>query len=311
MAENVLAFEERIHALQDLVAEADSEEERHDLQALLDQEFARVYVNITPWQRVQLARHPLRPRLLDYTERLFDDFIEIHGDRALGDDPAVVAGIGRFRGETVFVVGHQKGSDMEERVRRNFGMAHPSGYRKAQRVYAMAERLGYPVVSFVDTPAAYPGVEAERYGQGFAIATSLRASAGMRTPIFAVVLGEGGSGGAIAIAVADWVAMFEYAMYTICPPERCAEILWRDIEKRELAAEAMRFTAKDLSALGVIDAVLPEHGGAAHHYPDVAARVLAEELSGFLEGCRSGRWTPERRQEKLRRVGCWSEGPVE
>lgn len=245
--------------------------------------------------------------MLDYTARIFDDFIELHGDRALRDDPAMVCGVATFRGQTVMVVGQQKGASTDEKLKRNFGMARPWGYRKALRIYRMAERLRYPIVTFVDTPAADPGVDSEQHGQGFGIAQLLLASTGLRTPIFSVVLSEGGSGGALAIAAADWVTMFENAVYVICPPERCAEILWRDVNMRERAAEAMKVTAADLLELGVIDSVLPEPGGGAHFEPAGAAEILSDELGRFLSGCREGKWSLARRQARFRRVGLWAE----
>lgn len=305
--EYILPFERKLIQLAELKKRATTEDERYEYAGQYDMELASVYTRITPWQRVELARHPLRPRMLDYVSRIFEDFIELHGDRAQEDDPAMICGIARFRGRTVFVAGQQKGVDLEEKVRRNFGMPHPSGYRKALRVIKMAERLGFPVITFVDTPAAHPGVEAEQSGQGFAIAKNLMALAGVNTPIFSVVLAEGGSGGAIAIAVADWLAMFEYACYMICPPERCAEILWRDVDRKDEAASALKMTASDLKELGIIDKVLPEFPHAAHHDPDAAARVLADEIAWFLEECDKGRWTLADRQRRIQRMGQWSE----
>ena len=261
----------------------------------------------TVWERVQLARHPERPRMLDYTARIFDDLMELHGDRALGDDPAVVTGIGRIHGETVMVVGQQKGISTDEKVERNFGMSHPEGYRKAMRMYDMAERFKLPIISFVDTPAAHPGIEAEQHGQGPAIAQAILRSLQVNAPILSIILSEGGSGGALAIAVGDQVVMFENAFYVICPPERCAEILWRDVEKKELAAEALKLTSDNLLRLGIIDRVLPEPGGGAHRNPDAAAQVLTEEITTFLEGCRTGAWSPVRRQQKFQRMGIWHE----
>ncbi len=307
MPEYVLPFERKLVELAVLKKNATSDEERYDYSGRFDMELASVYSRITPWQRVELARHPLRPRMLDYVSRVFEDFVELHGDRAQEDDPAMVCGMARFRGQTVFVVGQQKGADMEEKVRRNFGMPHPSGYRKAMRVIQTAERLGFPVITFVDTPAAHPGVEAERSGQGFAIAENLMALSGVNTPILSVVIGEGGSGGAIAIAVADWLAMFEYACYMICPPERCAEILWRDADRKDEAASALKMTAGDLKELGIIDNVLSEFPYAAHHDPDAAAAVLAEEIAWFLEECKKGRWKLADRQRRYERMGQWLE----
>lgn len=307
MAETILPFEQHIYDLIEAAGKAETAEER---EALLEQsvsERIRVYANLSPWERVQLARHPRRPRMLDYTSRILDDFIELHGDRAIGDDLAMVCGIGRFRGRTIFIAGQQKGVNTEEKVSRNFGMAHPWGYRKAQRVFRLAERLGHPVVTFVDTPAAHPGIEAEQRGQGFAIAETLRVCADLRVPILAVVLSEGGSGGALAIAFADRVCMFQYAVYMICPPERCAEILWRDVEKKELAAAALKVTAQDLMDLGAIDAILPEPPGGAQHDPAAAAEVLADEIARFLEDCQKGVYSVEKRREKFRRMGRWLE----
>ena len=305
--EHVLPFEKRLVEYARLARTATGEDERHEYQGRFEFELASVYSRITPWQRVELARHPLRPRMLDYVKRVFEDFVELHGDRRQEDDPAMICGIARFQGQTVFVAGQDKGTSIEEKVQRNFGMAHPSGYRKALRIFQMAERLGFPVITFVDTPAAHPGVEAEQSGQGFAIAENLLALASVDTPILSVVLGEGGSGGAIAIAVADWVAMFEYACYMICPPERCAEILWRDVERKDEAASALKMTASDLKELGIIDRVIPEFPCAAHHDPDSAAAALSKEIAWFLEECDKGRWTLQSRQERFQRMGQWVE----
>lgn len=307
VSEQILPFERGLKELQERLREASSEEERRVLEVQLEQQRETVFSGLTAWQRVQLARHAQRPRMLDYTSRILDDFIELHGDRALGDDPAMVCGLGRFQGRTIMIVGQQKGVTTDEKVKRNFGMAHPWGYRKAQRMYALAERLRYPIITFVDTPAAHPGIEAEQHGQGPLIAQSLRQSASLRAPIFSVILSEGGSGGALAVAMADWVAMFEYAVYMICPPERCAEILWRDVDRKEDAATAMRVTAADLKSLGVVDVVLPEPGGGAHRNPEGAAKVLSDEIALFLEQHDRGEWTPERRQDKFRRMGVWGE----
>ena len=264
--------------------------------------------DLTAWQRMELARHVQRPQMLFYVSRLFEDFIELHGDRLSGDDPAMVCGIARFEGETVFVVGQQKGVSTDDKVARNFGMAHPEGYRKALRMFRLAERFGYPVISFVDTPAAYPGIAAETRGQGVAIADNLLKMASLTVPVFAVVLGEGGSGGALGIAVADYIVMFEYAVYMICPPERCAEILWRDAERKELAASALRITADELHNLGVIDQVLREPPGGAHRDPDAAAETLRAHIREFLDGCDLNVWQPSKRQEKFRAMGQWIEG---
>lgn len=305
--ETSLPFERRILDLERQMAKATSEDERGRLRRELAREQETVYSNLSAWQRVQLARHALRPRMMDYVNRIFEDFIELHGDRALGDDPAMVTGLARYKGRTVAIAGQQKGVTTEEKVRRNFGMAHPEGYRKALRIFRLAERLKLPVITFVDTPAAHPGIEAEQHGQGPAIALNLLESSRINTPIMVSVLGEGGSGGALAVAVGDWVAMFEYAIYVICPPERCAEILWRDVDKKELAAEAMKVTALDLFKLGAIDSILEEPNGGAHRDPDAAARVLAKEIDTFLAACDEGKWSVEKRQEKFRKMGVWEE----
>jgi acetyl-CoA carboxylase carboxyl transferase subunit alpha len=305
-----LPFERPLVELEERIQRAADETERQTLQAELDIERHAVFADLTAWQRVQLARHPLRPRLLDYTSRILDDLVELHGDRAVGDDPAMVTGIGRFQGQTLVIVGHQKGVTTDEKVQRNFGMAHPEGYRKALRAFKLAERLHLPVITLVDTPAAHPGIEAEQRGQGFAIAQNLLECLGLRTPVLSVVLSEGGSGGALAVAVADRVAMFEYAVYMICPPERCAEILWRDVEKKEQAAAAMKITARDLFEQGIVDRVIPEPPGGAHRNPDGAAAALAEEIARFLADAGHGDWSVERRQEKFRRMGVWQESAV-
>ncbi|MGI6461286.1 MAG: acetyl-CoA carboxylase carboxyltransferase subunit alpha [Candidatus Hydrogenedentales bacterium] len=303
-----LPFEAHSVELETRLRSAATEEERTALQRELDAELKRAFSALTPWERVQVARHPLRPRMLDYTSRVFDDFIELHGDRAVGDDLALVGGLGRFEGRTVVVVGNQKGVSTDERLRRNFGMAHPEGYRKALRLFQLAERLRYPVITFVDTPAAHPGIEAEQRGQGPAIAENLRAMLALKTPVFSVVLAEGGSGGALGIALGDVVAMFEWSIYVICPPERCAEILWRDAGRKELAASALRITADSLRNLGVIDEVLPEPPGGAHRDPDEAANTLRTHIRAFLEGCDAKRWSPRKRQKKFRALGQWLEG---
>lgn len=267
----------------------------------------RMHAALTPWEHIELARHPERPRMLDYTGRLFEDFVELHGDRSLGDDPAMVCGVARFEGRTVFVAGQQKGVGTEEKVRRNFGMSSPEGYRKALRVFRLAEKFGAPIITFVDTPAAHPGVEAENHGQGPAIASNLMEMAGLRVPVLAVVLGEGGSGGALGIAVADRVVMFELAVYMICPPERCAEILWRDESKKTQAAAALKITAADLLALGAVDRILPEPGGGAHRNPGGAAEALRVEIQDFLRECGENRFSPETRRARFDRMGVWME----
>lgn len=298
-----LPIEQRIAELEAQAEKAKDPAERERLEAQISELRANEPGEISPWERVQIARHGQRPRMLDYVGRLLDDFVELHGDRAIGDDPAMVGGIGRFQGETIIVAGQQKGVTTEEKVKRNFGMAHPEGYRKALRLMDLAERFRLPMVTFVDTPAAHPGPEAEQHGQGPAIARNLWRLMGIKTPVYCAVLAEGGSGGALGIAVGDYIAMYENAIYVICPPERCAEILWRDPERKELAASVMRVTAEDLMRLGVIDEILPEPGGGAHRNPAGAADSLARSLERFLAEAKEGKWTVEKRQTRFRTMG--------
>jgi acetyl-CoA carboxylase carboxyl transferase subunit alpha len=252
------------------------------LQDRIDQLRREMNAPPTAWQKTELARHPQRPQTLDYIERVFTDFSEIHGDRAFGDDAAIVCGIARFHGEEVLVVGTQKGRDMKQRVFRNFGTPHPEGYRKAIRVMQIAEKFRRPIFTLVDTDGAYPGVQAEERGQAEAIAYNLREMARLEVPIIATVIGVGGSGGALAIAVADRVLMMENSIYSVISPEGCAAIMWRDAAKKELAAEAMRITAADLSELGCIDDIVPEPEGGAHRDHEAAANLLDAALQRHL-----------------------------
>ncbi len=234
------------------------------------------------WEKTELARHPQRPYTLDYVERLFTDWSEIHGDRSFADDPAIVCGMARFHGEEVIVIGHQKARDTKQKVYRNFGMPHPEGYRKALRVMHIAEKFGRPIFTFVDTDGAYPGLGAEERGQGEAIAHNLREMARLKVPIVTTVIGVGGSGGALAIAVADRVLMMENAVYSVISPEGCASIMWRDPSKKEIAAQAMKITATDLAELGCIDAIVPEPPEGAHADHEAAAAFLDHALTQHL-----------------------------
>jgi len=235
----------------------------------------------TAWQKTELARHPQRPQSLDYIERIFTDFSEIHGDRSFGDDAAIICGMARFHGEEVLIVATQKGRDMKQRVHRNFGTPHPEGYRKAIRAMQIAEKFRRPIFTLVDTDGAYPGIHAEERGQAEAIAYNLREMARLEVPIIATVIGVGGSGGALAIAVADRVLMMENSIYSVISPEGCAAIMWRDATKKELAAEAMRITATDLSDLGCIDGIVPEPEGGAHRDHEAAANLLDTSLQKY------------------------------
>jgi acetyl-CoA carboxylase carboxyl transferase subunit alpha len=235
------------------------------------------------WRSVELARHPDRPYTLDYVDRLLDDFVELHGDRNRADDCAIVGGLGRFAGRTVAVLGHQKGRDIHERTKRNFGMAYPEGYRKAMRVMELADRHGFPLLTLVDTPGAYPGVAAEQHGQGGAIARSQAELARLGVPIVSCIIGEGGSGGAVALALSDRVLMQEHAIYSVITPEGCAAILWRDASAAKKAAAAFKPDALHCLELGVVDAVVPEPEGGAQTDPDSAATMLGESLAEALE----------------------------
>ena len=241
-----------------------------------------LYSELTPWQKTQVARHPQRPHCLDYIAGLVSDFIALAGDRKFGDDPAIVGGFGRFRGESVCIIGHEKGSDTESRLKHNFGMARPEGYRKAVRLMDMADRFGIPVISLVDTAGAYPGIGAEERGQAEAIARSTETCLSLGVPNVAVILGEGGSGGAIAIAAANRVLMLEHAIYSVISPEGAASILWRDTAKAQEAATNMKITAQDMVRFGVIDSVVPEPTGGAHRDPQAAITATGEAIATAL-----------------------------
>jgi len=270
--------------------------------ALLRKDF---YDHMSAWQRTQLARHPQRPYVMDYVRLLLDDFHELHGDRAFGDDAAMVAGFAKYRGRPVVIVGQQKGRDTKQRVAQNFGQAKPEGYRKALRVMQLAAKFGRPILTFIDTPGAYPGIDAEERGQAEAIARNLREMVRLPVPIVVTITGEGGSGGALAIAIGDQVNMLENSVYSVISPEGCASILWRDAAKAEVAAEALKITARDLKGLGIIDKIVPEPEGGAHADHETAAALLGRALdSALAELTRiSARDLLERRHEKFRRMG--------
>ena len=261
----------------------------------------------SPVERVQLARHPKRPYTLDYIELAFSDFIELHGDRLFRDDEAIVGGWARLEGRTVMVVGHQKGRDMKQNLYRNFGMPHPEGYRKALRLMQQADKFHIPVITLIDTPGAYPGIGAEERGQAEAIARNLREMARLSVPVVAAVVGEGGSGGALALGVADRVLMFENSIYSVISPEGCAAILWKTASAKDKAAEALKLTAHDLAALGVIDEVIPEPAGGAHEDHEAAAAALLEALVRHLRDLEPLDGATRRRQrlEKYGRMGRW------
>ena len=275
------------------------------LEARAEELRAEIYENLGPWQRVQVARHPNRPCMLDYVERLFSDFTELHGDRKFADDTAIVTGLGRYLGRAVAVIGHQKGRDTKQKIYRNFGYAKPEGYRKALRVMHMARKFHLPILVFVDTPAAYPGIESEERGVAEAIALNLREMAMLDVPIVVLVCGEGGSGGALGIAVGDRILMQEFTIYSVIPPEGCAAILWRDTKRKVEAAEALRITAPDLQALELIDEIVREPSGGAHVDYDAAAALVGEALSRHLSALEAMDPTArlEARYRKFREMG--------
>src|SRR5438874_6881390 len=281
-------IEQQITRLQELAGQDENTrreiQQLHDRVAALRQEMSS---HLDAWQKTELARHPQRPYALDYIERLFTDWSEIHGDRAFGDDPALICGMARYHGEEVMVVGHQKARDTKQKVYRNFGMPNPEGYRKALRAMKIAEKFGRAIFTFVDTPGAYPGLGAEERGQAEAIARNLREMARLKVPVIVTITGEGGSGGALAIAVGDRVLMMENAIYSVISPEGCASIMWRDAAQKELAAQALRITSKDLSDLGCIDAIIPEPDGGAHSDPDAAAKLLSAALEHHFSEIKS------------------------
>jgi acetyl-CoA carboxylase carboxyl transferase subunit alpha len=282
--------------------QSDTEFERLKSEILeLRREF---YTHLGPWQRAQIARHPQRPYTLDWINLMFTDFIELHGDRGFGDDKALIAGLGKFRGRPVAVIGQQKGKDTKQRVVRNFGQPKPEGYRKALRVMQLAAKFGRPILTFIDTPGAYPGIDAEERGQGEAIARNLREMARLPVPIIVTVTGEGGSGGALAIAVGDRVNILENGFYSVISPEGCASIIWRDASKAETAAIAMKIMANDLKELGIVDEIIPEPDGGAHGDYEGAAKLLGDVLERQLLvlSSQSPRELVSTRYEKFRRM---------
>jgi acetyl-CoA carboxylase carboxyl transferase subunit alpha len=305
----LLELENRITELRASEEPLEARDEIAKLEERLARQQQRVYSGLTAWQRAQIARHPKRPHTLDLVNLLLDDWVELHGDRVFGDDKAIVGGLATFDGEPVVLIGHQKGRDTRENIARNFGMPHPEGYRKALRLMQLAGKFGKPIITFIDTPGAYPGLGAEERGQAEAIARNLREMAGLPTPVICVVTGEGGSGGALAIGVGNRVLMLEYAIYSVISPEGCAAILWGDAAKAPEAAELMRVTAPDLLKLGVIDAIVPEPVGGAHRNWEAAAASLRGALRDQLWQLKSKSEAEliEERHEKFRRIGVFEE----
>ncbi len=289
-----LEFEKPIAELETRVAELretatasdiDIEAEVAKLEAKSAKLLRETYSRLTPWQKTQVARHPDRPHFRDFIATITDDFMPLAGDRAFADDPAIIGGLARIDGRRVMIIGHEKGDDTASRLRHNFGMAKPEGYRKAIRLMQLADRFGLPIVTLVDTPGAFPGVQAEERGQAEAIARSTEQCLALNVPLIAVIVGEGGSGGAVALAAANRVLMFEHAVYSVISPEGCASILWRTADKAADAAEAMKITASDLQALGVVDRVIEEPLGGAHRHPDSAMAELKQALIEEIDGC--------------------------
>jgi acetyl-CoA carboxylase carboxyl transferase subunit alpha len=286
---DLLEFEEpigvllkEIEALSMLPRTAERERSIESLRSRAEQIRGELYANLTPWQRVLVARHPNRPNTLDYVERLFTGFDELHGDRRFADDHAIISGLAQYKGQPVAVVGHQKGRDTKQKIFRNFGYARPEGYRKALRVMELAQKFNRPIVIFIDTPAAYPGVESEERGVAEAIAFNLREMIMLEVPIVVIVCGEGGSGGALGIAIGDRVLMQEYSVYSVIPPEGCAAILWRDANRKMDAAAALKITSSDLLSLGLIDSVIPEPQGGAHNDYEAATALVDQALAQSL-----------------------------
>jgi acetyl-CoA carboxylase carboxyl transferase subunit alpha len=301
----LLALQRRIEELAAFPGDHVKEQEARRLRQELSEKRRSIYAALTPWQKTQVARHPNRPYTLDYIGALFTDFTELHGDRRFGDDPALVTGFARYKDRAVAVIGHQKGRDTKQKIYRNFGMPKPEGYRKALRVMQLAAKFGRPIISFVDTPGAYPGLDAEERGQAEAIAYNLREMARLPTPIIVNVTGEGGSGGALAVAVGDRVNMLEHSIYSVITPEGCAAILWRDAGRAEEAATAMKITAPDLKGFGLIDEIVPEPLGGAHADPDTLFASLDRVLEAQLRALSA---VPkdallDGRYEKFRKMG--------
>jgi acetyl-CoA carboxylase carboxyl transferase subunit alpha len=298
-------LEKDVEELRQLAGDADADVELERIREQVADLRREFYAHLGPWQRAQIARHQQRPYTLDFVNLLFTDFMELHGDRGYADDKAIVAGLAKYRGRPVAIIGHQKGRDTKQRLIRNFGQPKPEGYRKALRVMQLAAKFGRPILTFIDTQGAYPGIDAEERGQGEAIARNLREMARLPVPVIVTVTGEGGSGGALAIAVGDRVNILENSFYSVISPEGCASIIWRDPSKAEVAAAAMKITAKDLKELGIVDEIVPEPEGGAHNDHEAAARFLDDVLDRQLVTLTNQpiRELVQARYEKFRKMG--------
>lgn len=305
----IIELENKIEEIRKLTEDIDVSKELGDLEAKLNELKKNIYSNLTNWQKVQIARHPDRPYSLDYFQNIFDDFLELHGDRKFGDDKAVVGGLATLNGKSVIVVGQQKGRGTKDNLIRNFGMSNPEGYRKAARLFQLAERFGKPVITFIDTPGAFPGIEAELRGQAEAIAANLMLMSDLKVPIIVVIIGEGASGGAIGIGVGDRILMFEYAWYSVISPESCSSILWRSWDFKEQAAEALKLSANELIKYNIIDRIIPEPLGGAHkNHNEIFSTlkpILIEELDNLLKIDPSQ--LVKIRKEKFYKMGVWEE----
>ncbi len=308
LEKNILALKKEIEEL-DASEDPDRKDKIADLRARIEKEWSRIGPRLTATQIVQVARHPQRPYTLDYIANLTEDFVEMHGDRRFADDPAIVAGLGFYKGRTAALIGHQKGRSTRERIARNFGQPNPEGYRKALRVMKTAEKFGFPIITLIDTPGAYPGIGPEERGQAEAIANNLKEISRLRVPVVNVIIGEGGSGGALAVGVGDVVMMLEYSFYSVISPEGCAAILWKDQSAVSQAAESMKIRAQDLLELGIIDRIIPEPPGGAHVNPDQTFKNVDKHISQSLKKLeqKSVDEMLEERYLKFRKMGVFSE----
>ncbi|TAL69737.1 MAG: acetyl-CoA carboxylase carboxyltransferase subunit alpha [Bacteroidetes bacterium] len=305
----IIELEKKIEEMKSLSSELDISNEIEYLQKKADDLRLQIYQNLTRWQRVQIARHPERPFTLDYIQNVFTDFYELHGDRKFKDDPSIVGGIAKLDGKPVMIVGHQKGRDTKSNLYRNFGMPHPEGYRKANRLFQLAEKYGNPIITFLDTPGAYPGIEAEERGQAEAIARNLLLMSKLKVPVIIIIIGEGASGGAIGIGVGDRILMLENSWYSVISPESCSSILWRSWDFKEQAAEALQLTAEDLKRIGIIDEIIPEPVGGAHNNPQEMFSTIKRYISNNLKNLLklSKEELIKNRREKFAKMGVWDE----
>lgn len=305
----IIELENKINEMKQMSDELDLGEQINILENKVEDLKLQVYKNLTRWQRVQIARHPERPITSNYIENCFDDFIELHGDRKFKDDPAIIGGLATFNNQPVMVVGHQKGRDTKSNLYRNFGMPNPEGYRKAQRLFKLAEKFNRPIITFLDTPGAFPGIEAEERGQAQAIADNLLVMASLKVPIIVIVIGEGASGGAIGIGVGDRILMLENAWYSVIAPESCSSILWRSWDYKEQAAEALKLTAPDLKEFKIIDEIVDEPTGGAHKNPNKMYEFMKKAIEKELKKLGKVKIDKlvEQRHEKFLQIGYWEE----